>query len=802
MTEKQKPLELDPASIPETSSYKQIVQQIALDTLKLHGQDFSKLTWLKDSPILKLSPFIQGLDHNPSLTTLNPKQTTQETSQLFDIAFEEMVKLAHLAPSLRDRAPSKVVQLGLKLIKKFLVRQNTRPSMAFENTMQTEHLRTAKGEINPGDSITQENGVHWQNIEWKHKDSDDTAKKIQLAFATSLIYFLRNQLDRSGVGFDKKQDLELLQAHIKKTYFAPSLTNPSQYQIRWDTIGQFGDAGKIFATLKEKFPAITKHSDHDPNDQTTSLDHHSAEPLFNNPDLGGPEGLNAVKVFIIDEQKQQYQVLGMKDFLSMSNQALSRRITPQLINNDTGEWKRLSELNNPTITRNIPFALRLNHDPANLNIYHYESICTNLLELTQDPVDQHDLIRWRSGHVPQDGSPRNEALNQFASLIGSDLISPQKDFVMDIRSVEEARQSHENLHKAQNLPELISALNLGQIVIGHRYDHQSLKNSINQFNKTILALREIELATFLKNSKEGEKIRRHINTRLHNMKTRIDSLLPDPKTDPQADIYKEISAILSPRLAAVDAIAVASEDTCTSATCTLPYSPDRKLVTSAADQVDLQIRTTQESLLLTTSSRVQAKLGLGWQSVISVYTQGKEMLAKFAAKILKKKILKKSIPFRQWSDLGEGKNQNWFVTALSARTPELSAGAGLSGSLITERIDLTKPDFLSSLPLPQPFSAQSLAALSSLYSSQSDQILLKKTLNFYNDQIGKVDPELPPADKLFQILQHLVTQSEAVEVAIKAKMLLTALCYEELKNIPNRANYYVNLAIQQGAPKT
>jgi hypothetical protein len=68
------------------------------------------------------------------------------------------------------------------------------------------------------------------------------------------------------------------------------------------------------------------------------------------------------------------------------------------------------------------------------------------------------------------------------------------------------------------------------------------------------------------------------------------------------------------------------------------------------------------------------------------------------------------------------------------------------------------------------------------------------TLNQYNDIIkNNQTPDL------FDILKKITKDSEPANYRNRIKLLFIALCYQELINIPIKANYYVNKATQEGA---
>lgn len=773
--------ETPPLLTPEDLTYRGLIRQIALTVIKKNSVEFAKLPWLKDSPIIDVAPYIKEVDKNSSMTGISENPVSPDGNKLFSIAFQQFCKLAHLDP--KD-IPIQVTRGGLEIIKNFLVRPSNTPSTSFEQTFITDQQKAIESRIPPENSITRENGVHWQNCEWGYVTKEGSAKKMQQALAVALVYLLRNQANMAGHINHNTPSLEDKEyaKFIKNKYFkqVPN-SHPPKLKIHWDILAP----GPLGTELKRLMPDIPEYSDNEVSDMTAYFPDGSAVPAVNHPDFDG-KGANALTIPLLHPNGRHYLLLGVKDILSMSPTKLGEIFSYPTQHDLNYTWQPVSELLNST---NYPFAMRMDWTSHNHPVLPFEHNITNFLNLTCDPTEKRAKLEWRSGHFPSDGAIRNDALQSFSQLIKDDVLPPQGDFVQRLRTQDKPLDIA-TIQKAKSLKELVEMLALGKIIVGSTHDSKALEEVVAKYNNRFSEPRNVELALFIKNN---NSINSSIVSLLHKYSNILETKQPSVKAGEDAiaqrytNVINQIGAVLNPNLSSVDVIAIASEDTCPSATCALPVSRLSRLVTYAADRIDTAVRTIKSSIDLTVTERVLSRLGHGWQSNISVATKNKERFSQQAARRTSQIAAQKSSPPRQISLLGPGVNNNFFVTALSAKIDELSAGIGIFGDYITERVDLEKPDFISSLPLHKSFMDVDIKQYAKLYG------YAQKDVSQFLTEINKLLIKNDQRDPL--VILKSIAELNPSNPSLIIEHFLIANIYRELSLIPMQAIGYVNKAI-------
>ena len=751
---------------PEQLTYKGIIKHIALTVVKRQHKAFSQLSFLKDSPMLKVAPYIEDIVTNPNMTAISPSPMSKEGKEMFDFAFERFCELAHVN---KEDVPVQATKIGLKSIKNVIVRPTDKPSSSFEQTFTADEQRIIERKIPTENSITRENGVHWQNCEWEYQSPEESAHKLQLALATGLAFFLRNQANMAGqINHQIPSSNDKNYANfIKKTYFSKlANSHPPMLKIEWDILAP----GPLATELKRLFPSIPEYSDSDVNDMTSYFPEGCAIPKTNHMDFEN-NGLNVLSVPLLHPNGRHYLTYNVKELLSMGSGKLAELfVLPTSTNDHSYNWKNIEDLSKSENIHNYPFAIRMDWLSDNHPISPIEHNFTNFLNISCNASSNSAKLEWRSGHFPSDGAIRGDTLDKFSEIIAPEIIPPKKDFIQKLRSRTKQVEIGD-LKKASSVEDFLKVLSLGKIIVGTTFSSESLKNIVEAYNSRLLAPNDTVLSEFITVNPD---ISSEISTLLHQYGLTLDNKQPvttgnnDHTTKRRSDVVDQIKAMLNPRLSTVDAISIASEDTCTSATCALPYSPLRRLVTYASDHINKAVRKISESFNITIQERVLSKLGHGWQSNISVSVRGVEKFTQESAKKTSEKLARKSSPIRQISDLGQRKNNNYFITALSAKIDELSAGIGISGDYITERVDLEKPDFISSLPLHTPMIISDIDRFSQIWGHETENtrnrlykvndLLTKTRIKSYID-ILKAIADLEPDNPSLIIEQFLIAKT-------------------------------------------
>lgn len=391
-------------------------------------------------------------------------------------------------------------------------------------------------------------------------------------------------------------------------------------------------------------------------------------------------------------------------------------------------------------------------------------------------------------------------MDAFSSLIEKDILPATSDILHietgDKKSFPSVNK--DQLLKAKNLQELLTMLNLRKVIIGTRFDSHHLKNLVEEFNDKFLETHDSELALFIE---KDDEINHFINQQLHQNGDLLERKRPKLKVNEvsttrfKKDIHKQICATLNPHVSLSDVMAVTSEDTTSSATCALPVSPLRRLVTHIADSINLKIRSISESYRLTSVERTLAKMGLGWQSYLAVSMDGKETIAQRATSPLNKRIIYKSKARRQFSDIGESKSKNYFVTALTAFIDELAAGVGTSGDYITERIDFRKADFVNDLNIAKPYADFELERTHNLL--LHNKIRINNSYNKLHILNDILKNHIKPKSSGFDVFKKILSLEAINDPGEYFTLLLIASAYRELNNIPIQANNNLNKALME-----
>lgn len=766
-------------------TYKGQIERIAMRIIKDHGPLLAQnISWLKDSPILTAADKFQinaATDELPA-TIISPGIIDPEIDQvLFKNSWQQFLKLAHAEQAVL----AEPIRLGLNVIKTFLAKSQYNAKNLFEKIFVNERQLYLDGKINERDTINGEKGVYWQNIDLIHTTEAKSAETLQLFLASSLIHFMRNQLNLAGHLDQTYTPSDSYHNEISE-FFAQVEGNPPQLLFLWDKLGISNE--RLLTKLKKDLSLIDAKSEFDTHDQTAYFPHGSATPDINHPDLQGI-GIKSLKVRIFHPNGLEFCDANIRDIFNLSSNALEKYLhsEPQS-QNSIFDWIDLKKLKENASMQPALFSLALNKIAALPKENYYLNKVIHSLELTTTPEIDH--LRWKSGHFSIDGAAQSLAMSHFVTQSHEQLAHPTSDF-FEIDGQPSVKKSQ--IIQAKSTADILGILGLREVVIGHIFDQSSLVQAQQKFNEKYIKPQNIELQTYLKNKSINAAISQLIHLKLKELEKNY------PRTDKPAtsetfrtDILNKICALLNPSIATVDALAIASEDTGPSTTCALTISPLRRLVTYLSDKIDQSLRSIKDSFLLTATERIMSKLGLGSQAFLASNTVGVERFSQMIAGALQQELAAKAIPLRQISDLGPMPNGNYFVTASSGNFPELAEAIGVTAQYLTARVDLTKTNFIEILDLSTPFTDHELTELDKLFSPKrkntysSHQIILRSI----NTIIAKQKPSTS-----YQTLMTIIQNEGITDPSSALSTFLIAKTYLNLIKIPQKATAYLEQAI-------